>query len=92
MKRLRQPLLLSRTKRPSNAVSWMQDRDTRCVCGLCDLTNAPLIRPKVAYAEVDKVNTCQLYLVIDSARSDTKHSQCFTIPFPVEGAGGSAMG
>ena len=70
----------------------MQDRDARCVCRLSDLTNAPLIRPKVAYTEVAKVNAYKLYLVIDSARSDTNHSRCFTIPVPVDGAGGSAMG
>jgi hypothetical protein len=70
----------------------MQDRDTRCVCGLSDRTYAPLIRPKVAYTEVGRVNAYQLNLVIDSARSDTNHSQCFPIPVPVDGAGGSAMG
>ena len=48
----------------------MQDRDVRCACRLSDLTNAPLIRPKVAYTEVGKVNAYKLYLVIDSARSD----------------------
>ena len=37
----------------------MQDRDTRCVYGLSDLTNAPLIGPKVAYTEVGKVNALQ---------------------------------
>ena len=42
----------------------------RCACRLSDLTNAPLIRPKVAYTEVGKVNAYKLYLVIDSARSD----------------------
>ena len=92
MQRLRQPLLLSRTKLLSNAVSWMQDRDARCVCRLSDLTNAPLIRPKVANTEVGKVNAHKLYLVIDSAQSDTNHSRRFTIPVPVAGAGGSAMG
>ena len=69
----------------------MQDRDTRCVYGTSDLTNAQLIRPKVAYTEVGKVNAYKLYLVIDSARSDTSHSRCFTIPVPADGAGGSAM-
>ena len=70
----------------------MQDRDARCVCRLSDLTNAPLIRPKVAYTGVGKVNASKLCLVIDSARSDTNHSRRFTIPVPVDGAGGSAMG
>ena len=69
----------------------MQDRDARCVCRLSDLTNAPLIWPNVAYTEVGKVNAYKLYLVIDSARSDTNHSRRFTIPVPVDGAGGSAM-
>jgi hypothetical protein len=84
--------MVSRTKLPSNAVSWMQDRDARCVCRLSDLTNAPLIRPNVAYTEVGRVNAYKLYLVIDSARSHTTHSRRFTIPVPVDGAGGSAMG
>ena len=68
----------------------MQDRDARCVCWLSDLTNAPLNRPKVAYAEVGTVNAYKLYLVNDSARSDTNHSRRFTIPVPVDGGGGSA--
>ena len=84
--------MVSRTKLPSNAVSWMQDRDARCVCRLSDLTNAPFIRPNVAYTEVARVNAYKLHLVIDSARSDTNHSRRFTIPAPVDGAGGSAIG
>jgi hypothetical protein len=41
----------------------MQDRDARCACRLSDLTNAPLIRPKVACTEVGRVNAyaCKLY-------------------------------
>ena len=70
----------------------MQDLDARCVCRLSDLTNVPLIRPKVAYTEVGKVNAYNLCLVIDSALSDTNHSRGLTIPVPADGAGGSAMG
>ena len=71
----------------------MQDHDTRCVYRLSDLTNAQLIRPKVAYTEVGKFNSAnRLSLVIDSVRSDTKHARCSTIPVPADGAGGSAMG
>ena len=82
-----------RTKRPSNAVSWTQDHDTQRVYLLCNLTNAQLIRPNVAYAEVGKVNSAyKLRLVIDSVRSDTNHSRRSTVPVLVDGAGGSAMG
>jgi hypothetical protein len=71
----------------------MQDHDTRSVYRLSDLTNAQLIRPKVAYTEVGKVNSAyRLSLVIDSVRSDTNHSRRPTVPVPIDGAGGSAMG
>ena len=71
----------------------MQDRDTQYVYLLSDLTNAQLIRLKVAYTEAGKVNSAyNLCLVIDSVRPDTNHSRCFTIPVPVDGVGGSAMG
>ena len=80
-------------KRPSNAVSWMQGQDTRCVYQVSDLTNAQLIRPIVAYTEVGKVKSAyRLSLVSDSVRSDTNHSRRSTVPVPIDGAGGSAMG
>ena len=71
----------------------MQDRDARCVCRLSDLTNAPLIRPKVAYTEVGKVKSANnLCLVIDLVQPDTYYARRSTAPVPVGGAGGSAMG
>ena len=71
----------------------MQDHGTRRVYRLGDLTNTQLIRPKVAHTEVGKVSRAyKLCLVIDSVRSDTEHSRRFTVPVPVDGVGGSAMG
>jgi len=65
----------------------------RCVYRLSDLTNAQLIRPTVAYTEAGKVNCAyRLSLVIDSVRSDTNHTRRSTVPVPIDGAGGSAIG
>jgi hypothetical protein len=85
--------LLSRTKRRSHAVFWMQDHDTRCVHQLSDLTNARLSRPRVAYTEVGKVKSANnLCPVIDLVHSYTYHARRSTAPVPAGGAGGSAMG
>jgi len=71
----------------------MQDRDTQCVHQLSDLTNARLIRPKVAYTEAGKVKSANNFcLVIDLVQSDTYHARRSTNPVPAGGAGGSAMG
>ena len=71
----------------------MQDRDTRYVYLLSDLTNAQLIWLKVAYTEAGKVNSAyNLCLVIDSVRPDTKHAGRPTVPALADGAGGSPIG
>ena len=84
--------LLSRTEYRSCAVFLMQDRDTQRVYRLYDFTKAQLIPPNVAYCIAGKVNSAdKLYLVIESARPDTKHLRHPTAPAPVDGAGGSLI-
>lgn len=84
--------LLTRTEYPKYAVFLLQDRDTQRVYRLYDFTKAQLIQPNVAYCVAGKVNSAdKLYLVIDSVRPDTKHSQRSTVPAPVDGAGGSPI-
>jgi hypothetical protein len=86
-------LLLSRKEYPSYAVFLLRDLDTQRVYRLYDFTKAQLIRPAVAYCVAGKVNSAdKLYLVIESARPDTKHFGFSTVPVPADGAGGSAMG
>jgi hypothetical protein len=85
--------LLSRTEYPSCAVFLLQDLDTQRVYRLHDFTKAQLILPNVAYCVAGKVNSAdKLYLVIESVRLDTKHTQSSNAPVHVEGTGGSAMG
>ncbi len=65
------------------------DLDTQRVYWLCDLYEAPLIQPNVAYCVAGKVNSAdKLYLVIESVRPDTRHSRPSTLPVPADGAGG----
>jgi hypothetical protein len=83
--------LLSRTEYRSCAVFLLQDGDTQRVS--YDFSKALLIRPNVAYCVAGKVNSAdKLYLVIDSARPDTKHARRSSVPVPADGAGGSPMG
>lgn len=85
-------LLLSRTEYPSYAVFLLRDLDTQRVYRLYDFTKAQLIRPHVAYCIAGKVNSAgKLYLVIESARPDTKHGRSSTVPVPADGAGGSGI-
>jgi hypothetical protein len=52
-----------------------------------------LLRPGVAYSVAGKVNSAdRLYLVIESVRLDTKHSQHSNAHAPADGAGGSHIG
>jgi len=84
--------LISRTEYPSYAVLLMQDRDTQRVYRLYDFSKAQLIRHGVAYCVAGKVNSAdRLYLVIESARLDTKPRRVSTAPVPAEGAGGPQM-
>jgi hypothetical protein len=85
--------LLSRTEYPSCAVFLLRDLDTQRVYRLYDFTKALLIQPNVAYRVAGKVNSAdKLYLVIESARPDTKRPRCSTVPTPADGAGGSPIG
>jgi hypothetical protein len=84
--------MLSRTEYRSCAVFLMQDRDTQRVYRLYDFTKAQLIPPDMAHCIAGKVNSAgRLYLVIESARPDTKHLRHPTAPAPVDGAGGSLI-
>ncbi len=83
---------ISRTEYPSYAVLLMLDRDTQRVYRLYDFSKAQLFRPGVAYCVAGKVNSAdKLYLVIESARLDTKHRRVSTAPVPADGAGGSTL-
>ncbi|HEY7390214.1 MAG TPA: hypothetical protein VH640_16985, partial [Bryobacteraceae bacterium] len=65
----------------------MRDRDIQRVYRLYDFSKAQLIQPDVAYCIAGKVNSVdKLYLVIESARPDTKHPRDSTTH---AGAGGS---
>jgi len=48
--------------------------------------------PGQAYCVAGKVNSAdKLYLVIESARPDTKHARNFTAPVPPDGAGENSL-
>jgi len=84
--------LISRTDCPSYAVLLIEDRDTQRVYRLYDFSQAQHIRPGVANCVAGKVNSAdRLYLVIESARLDTKPRRVSTAPVPAEGAGGPQM-
>ena len=79
--------LLSRTEYRSCAVFLMQDRDTQRVYRLYDFTKAQLIPPDTAYCLAGKVNSAdKLYLVIESARPDTKRARFSQAPALADGA------
>ena len=66
-----------------------EDHDTQRVYRLYDFTKTQLIQPDVAYCVAGKVNSAdKLYLVLESVRLDTKHTQCSNVPDPAGGAGG----
>ena len=84
---------LSPTEIPSCQVFPVRDLDAQRVYWLWDLTEALLIRPGVANSVAGKVNSAdKLYLVIESVRLDTKHSQHSNAHAPADGAGGSPIG
>ena len=85
-------LLISRTEYPSYAVILMRDRDTQRVYRLYDFSKALLIQPHVAYCVAGKVNSAdKLYLVLESARPDTKRRRDSNAHVPADGAGGNAL-
>lgn len=82
--------LISRTEYASCAVLLMLDHDTRRVYRLFDFTKRLRLTPGRAYCVAGKVNSVNtLYLVIESARLDTRHERLSTTPVPADGAGGS---
>jgi hypothetical protein len=85
-------LTLFQTECPPCAVFLSKDLDTQRVYRLHDFSKAQLIRPGVAYCVAGKVNSAgNLYLVIESVRSDTQHAGTSIIPTPADGAGGSPI-
>jgi hypothetical protein len=84
--------LLSRKEYRSCAVLLLLDHDTQRVYRLHDFTKAHRLVPGQAYCVAGKVNSAdKLYLVIESARPDTKHAQPSTVPVPADGAGGHPL-
>lgn len=84
--------LLSRTEYRSCAVLVMLDRDTQRVYRLFDFTKRLHLIPNRPYRVTGKVNSVHtLYLVIESAKLDTKHERFSNTPVPADGAGGNSM-
>jgi len=71
-------------------VFLMQDRHTGRLYRLFDFSKARQIAPNQHYCVSGKVNSAngQLYLVIESLKSDAKHPWAQTLPDPADGAGG----
>jgi hypothetical protein len=85
-------LLLSRTEGRSCVVFVMRDDSTRRVYKLYDFSKSQVITAGQYYCASGKVNSAdKLYLVVESVKLDTKHSQPSTAPVPADGAGGSSM-
>jgi len=81
--------LLSRIEYSSCAVFLMLDRDTQRVYRLLDFTRRLRLSPDRAYCLTGKVNSANtLYLVIESAKLDTKHRCSSNAAAPVDGAKG----
>ena len=81
--------LISRTEYSSCAVLAMLDRDTQRVYRLFDFTKRLRLMPNRPYCVAGKVNSVHtLYLVVESAKLDTKHERLSTTPVPADGAGG----
>ena len=82
-------LLLSRTEYRSCAVLVMRDDSTRRAYRLYDFTKSRILTPGQYYCVSGKVNSAdKLYLVITSAKIDTKHPWPSQSPLPADGAGG----
>jgi hypothetical protein len=69
------------------------DLDAQCTCRLCDFIKAQLIRPVAACLEAGNViDVANVNVVIEWLQSDIKYTGSSTVPIPVGGAGGSAIG
>jgi hypothetical protein len=83
---------LSQTKYPPRVVFWLRDLDTQCARRYYEFTIAQLARPGVAHHIAGPVNSIGTAdLAIESVRLDTRRVRFFTVPAPVDGAGGSAI-
>jgi len=79
--------LISRTEYRSCAVFLMRDHHTQRVYRLYDFTKSLTLAHQRFYCVFGKVNSAdKIYLVIESAREDTKHAWPSTAPVPPDGA------
>ena len=84
---------LSPTEIPSCQVFPVRDLDAQRVYWLWDLTEALLIRPRVANSVAGRVTSAEKHhLVIESVRPDTIYDRSSPVPVPADGAGGSPIG
>jgi len=80
-------VLISRTEYRSCAVFIMKDDSTHRVYRLHDFSKTQQITPHGYYCISGKVNSAdKLYLVIESVKPDTKHTQSSTTPALPDGA------
>ena len=80
-------ILISRTEYRSCAVFLMKDDSTHRVYRLHDFSKTQQITPHGYYCISGKVNSAdKLYLVIESVKPDTKHTQSSTTPALPDGA------
>jgi hypothetical protein len=90
---LRQLVEFSRTEYRSCAAFLMQDRDTKRVDRLYDVTKTQLMPPDRAHCIAGTVNSSdELLLVVEWVRPDARHARCSNAPAPADGAGGSGIG
>jgi len=85
-------LLLSRMEYRSCVVFLMRDDSTRRVYRLYDFTKSHILTPGQYYCVYGKVNSAdKLYLVIESIKTDHKHSRSSNATVPADGAGEPPM-
>lgn len=81
--------LLSRTECQKCTVFLMKDHHSQRVYRLYDFSKSQTITPDQFYCVSGYVNSAdKLYLVITSAKIDTKHPWPSQPPLPADGAGG----
>lgn len=81
--------LLSRTECQKCTVFLMKDHHSQRVYRLYDFSKSQTITPDQFYCVSGYVNSAdKLYLVVTSAKIDTKHPWPSQSPLPADGAGG----
>jgi len=80
--------LLTRIECRKCVVFVMRDHSTNRAYRLYDFTKSQTITAGQYYCVSGKVNSAdRLYLVIESVKTDSKHSWLSKVPAPVDGAG-----